>query len=81
MVIAASPANVPVPESDTVCGLVDELSVMTSFPVRVPMAVGVKVIETVQLAPAASVCGANGQFVVCAKSAVTETDVIVSGMD
>ena len=57
------------------------MSVMTSFPVRVPTAVGVKVIETVQVAPDASVCGAMGQLLVCAKSPVTETDVMVSGVD
>jgi len=60
---------------------VDASSVMTSFPVRVPTAVGVKLVETVQVPPDASDCGANGQLLVCAKSPVTETDVIVSGTD
>ena len=59
----------------------DALSVITSFPDRAPMAVGVNLIETVQVAPDASVRGANGQLLVCAKSPVTETDVIVSGPD
>jgi len=81
MVIADSPVRVPAPESETDCGLVDALSVMTSFPGRVPTAVGVKIIESVQVAPAASFCGAIGQLLVCAKSPVTETDVIVSGTD
>jgi hypothetical protein len=60
---------------------VDASSLMTSFPVRVPTAVGVKLIETVQIAPDASFCGPIGQLLVCAKSPVTETDVIVSGTD
>ena len=44
----------PVPVSVTVCGLVDALSVMVTAPFRVPVAVGVKVTEMVQVAPAAS---------------------------
>jgi hypothetical protein len=54
---------------------------MTSFPVRAPTAVGVKLIEIVQLAPDASFCGAIGQLLICAKSPVIETDAIVSGTD
>jgi hypothetical protein len=60
---------------------VDALSVMTSFPVRVPTAVGVKLTETVQVALAGSVCGVIGQLFVSAKSPLTENDVIVSGTD
>jgi hypothetical protein len=60
---------------------VDALSLMTSFPVRAPRATGVKVIETVQLAPEASVCGATGQLLVWEKSPVMATDIIVSGPD
>lgn len=59
----------------------DELSVMTSLPVRVPTADGVNVVEIVQVAPETSVSGANGQLVACAKSPLTEIDVIVSGPD
>jgi len=81
MVIADSPVRVPAPESDTDWGLVDASSLMTSFPVRVPTAVGVKLVETVQVAPDASACGANGQLLICAKSPVTESDIIVSGTD
>ena len=55
------------------------LSDMARDPVRVPRAVGVKVIERVQEAPAASVSGANGQLLLCAKSPVIEIDEIVSG--
>jgi hypothetical protein len=52
---------------------------MTRVPVRVPRDVGVKVIEKVQEAAFASVSGANGQLLVCAKSPATEIDVIVRG--
>ena len=45
----------PVPESDTVCGLLGSESVSVSVPVRVPVAVGVKLTFTVQLPPAATV--------------------------
>jgi hypothetical protein len=45
----------PVPESATVCGLLGELSVIVSVPVRVPTWDGVKVTLITQLFPAASV--------------------------
>src|SRR5437016_2908473 len=45
---------VPVPLSDTVCGLPVALSAIVTAPVRVPVAVGVNVTPMVQLAPAAS---------------------------
>jgi len=45
---------VPVPERLTVCGLLGALSVKESEAVRLPVAVGVKVTLTVQLAPAAT---------------------------
>ena len=35
--------SVPIPESETVCGLPEELSAMERAPVRLPVAVGVKV--------------------------------------
>lgn len=57
----------------------DASSAMTRVPVRVPRAVGVNVIENVHEAPFASVSGANGQLLVCAKSPVTDTDVMVRG--
>ena len=40
----------PVPVSATVCGLAPALSVSDRLPVRVPVAVGVNVMENVQLA-------------------------------
>ncbi len=46
-------AATAVPLSDTFCGLAVPLSVNEMAPVSVPVAVGVKVIETVQLALAA----------------------------
>jgi hypothetical protein len=45
----------PVPVSETVCGLLGSESVRVSVPLRVPVAVGVKVTFTVQLPPAATV--------------------------
>ena len=54
---------------------------MASVPVRVPRDVGVKVIDRTQEAPDASVAGANGQLLVCAKFPTTETDEIVRGTD
>jgi hypothetical protein len=47
--------TVPVPDNATVCGLLGELSVIVSVPVRVPTAVGVKVTSILQFFPAASV--------------------------
>lgn len=57
--------EVPEPLSETVCGLLASESVSVRAPVRVPVAVGVKVTETEQLAPAASEVP---QLLVCAKS-------------
>jgi hypothetical protein len=79
--IAVSPVRAPVPESVTDWGLLAAVSVMISFPVRVPTAMGVKVTEIVQLELAASFCGVMGQLLVCAKSPVTETEAMVSGTD
>ncbi len=45
---------IPVPLRLTLCGLPAALSVIDSVPVRVPVAVGVKVTLMVQLAPAAT---------------------------
>jgi len=45
---------VPVPLKPTVCGLPLALSVSVRLPDRVPLAVGVKVTSTTQLAPAAT---------------------------
>jgi hypothetical protein len=52
--VGESFAVVPVPLSETFCGLPIALSVMLSAALRVPVAVGLKVTLKVQLAPAAS---------------------------
>jgi hypothetical protein len=65
---------VPVPVRLTVCGLPEALSVMLKVPVRVPEAVGVKVMLMVQLAPAATELP---QLSVSAKSPLGEILVIV----
>ena len=66
----------PVPVSDTPCGLPEALSATVSEPDRAPMAVGVKVTLTVQLAPEARELP---QVFVSAKSPVVEIPEIVSG--
>ena len=45
----------PVPDSGTVCGLFEALSVIVRFPVRAPSCVGVKVTLMMQCFPTASV--------------------------
>jgi hypothetical protein len=77
--IESKPERVPVPDRLAVCGLPGALSEMDKVPVRVPSAVGVKVTEIAQLAPAPNVLGDNGQVEVCAKSPEVETPQIVSG--
>ena len=56
-------AATPVPLKPAVCGLLLALSVTVSVAEAGPRAVGVKVIEIVQLAPAASFDGLTGQVV------------------
>ncbi len=53
-VTAGAVGATPVPVRLTLCGLPAALSVIDSVPVRVPVAVGVKVTLMVQLAPAAT---------------------------
>ena len=60
---------VPVPVSGTVWGLPPALSVTEMLAVRLPLALGLKLTESVQLAPAASVLGLIGQVFVWPKSA------------
>jgi hypothetical protein len=47
--------GMPLPDSGTICGLFEALSVIVMFPVLVPSWVGVKVAEILQLAPTATV--------------------------
>ena len=63
--LTAGAVLAPVPVKPTVCGLPTALSEMLIVPLRVPVAVGVKVTLIVQLAPAASELP---QLSVCAKS-------------
>src|SRR5690242_7760752 len=58
---------VPVPVICTFCGLFEALSVRMNVAERVPVAVGEKVIETVQLEPGASVRPEHPSFT-CVKS-------------
>ena len=63
---AESVTWVPVPLKPTVCGEPDALSVMATEPDRLPAADGLKITETVQLAPAATL---TPQVLVWLKSA------------
>ena len=65
LVETAMTGAVPVPVSETVCGLLEALSVMVKLPLRVPLAVGVKVTLTVQLELVATLAP---QLLLCAKS-------------
>jgi hypothetical protein len=85
MAVGASvtPGAIPVPLRATVCGPPGASSAMLTLAVRLPVALGVNVMEMVQLAPTASVLGASGQVFVCAKSPAfappTPTELSVSG--
>lgn len=82
---AIAPGVAPVPLSAMVWGLPVASFVMEMLAERPPVAVGVKVTEIVQVAPAANVLGALGQVVVRAKSAafvpVSAMPAIVSGAE
>jgi hypothetical protein len=77
--VGESSTSVPVPLRERVCGLPGPLSVIDSVPVRVPIAVGLKLTLIVQLAPAANELP---QVLVWAKSLgstpVTTTPAILS---
>jgi hypothetical protein len=66
----------PVPVRVAVCGLFVALSVTTTVPERVPVAVGVNTTLIAQVAPAATELP---QVLVCEKSPVVETLVMASG--
>jgi hypothetical protein len=57
-----------VPDNETVCGLLGELSVRVKVPVRVPSCVGVNVTSTLHDFPAASVLPQGKGLVVWPKS-------------
>jgi hypothetical protein len=69
----------PTPVKVTLDAPLATLSVMVRFPVRVPVAVGVKVTLKMQFAPTGSVKGVEGQLLVSAKSPVAAMAVIVRG--
>jgi hypothetical protein len=72
----------PVPLSETVCGLLFAESWKLKVPERAPIALGKKVTEAAQLAPAASVAGLIGHVEVTPKSVeLVMTEVIVSDED
>jgi hypothetical protein len=66
----------PVPLSATAWGLLKASSVMVTLPVRLPVAVGVKVTLMVQFEPALKLLP---QLLLCAKSPVTTIAVMESG--
>src|SRR6185437_6783508 len=67
--------DAPVPLRLTVCGEPDALSATVRVPYREPLAVGVKVMEMVQLAPAATL---DPQVFVSVKSPATATELMAS---
>ena len=73
--IDTSVGEAPVPVSETLCGVRGALSVNCTAPFRVPVTVGVKVTETMQVAPTAMLVG---QLLVCAKSPLATIPVILS---
>ena len=79
-VIVPPPLALPVPDSATLCGLPAALSLTLTFAARLPVAVGLKVTEIVQVAFTASDAG---QSLVCVKSPgfvpVSVTLLMVSG--
>src|SRR5580704_12413158 len=65
---AAREKSVPVPVSETLCGLPELLSVMVMLAARFPVAVGVKVTLIVHFAPTARFELFTGQVLLSAKS-------------
>jgi hypothetical protein len=66
---AGTGVDVPVPDSDMDCGLLPASSAMLRLPVRLPLPFGMNETLMVQLPPAGTVLGLNGQVVVSLKSA------------
>jgi hypothetical protein len=69
----------PVPVSETVCGEPLALSAIVNVPVRLPDAVGVKVTERLQLAPAATLAPAHVPVSAKSPEALIEVMVNVPG--
>ena len=68
---------IPVPARLITLAVSAALSVMVTAPVLLPVVVGLKVTEMVQLAPGATRAGERGQLSVSAKSPVATMLVIV----
>jgi hypothetical protein len=64
--VSVTAGAVPVPLSETPCGLSDASSLMVTPAVRLPVAEGENVTETEHVALTASVAGLMGQVFVCA---------------
>jgi hypothetical protein len=62
--VSVTAGAIPLPVSETVCGLPLALSVTDTLALRLPLAVGLNVTEIVQFAPAASVLGLSGHVFV-----------------
>jgi len=78
--IETSVAAVPVPVKGTVCGLLFALSLKLRVPDLEPVALGEKVTEALQLAPAASVLGLRGQVEVYEKSLRLEVILVIDSV-
>ena len=68
------------PSRGTVCGLPAALLLIITVPLRVPVAVGVKVTLKAQLAPGASVAGSVPQVFVWAKSPLLVPTIVIPVM-
>src|SRR2546422_11720428 len=68
----------PVPVRETLCGLLAASSVTLRAPVRLPLAVGVKVTLAVQLSPLLRTMGSVPKVLVSAKSPVALMSVWVA---
>ena len=78
--IETSVAAVPVPLKDTVWGLLFALSLKLRVPDLLPVALGEKVTEALQPAPAASVLGLMGQVEVNEKSLRLEVILVMESV-
>ena len=63
--VSVTAGPVPVPVSTIVCGLFEASSVIATPAVRLPVAVGLKMTEIVQVAFTGSIDGLLGQLLLC----------------
>ena len=78
--IETSVAAVPVPFKETVCGLLFAVSLKLRVPDLLPVALGEKVTEALQLVSAASVLGLMGQVVENEKSLRLELILVMASV-